>query len=317
MTQFTSHLDFSLTKKRLLMMGKRISKVKVGAIWLLVLPVSVASIIVFSTDSSNYDIDDILSTENYRNAVQATTTIVEKGSKQKLDDDSRFIKARNYYPAGPNPIFADTTLYLKISDIDIPPRTYYAGNGELFSGTQNWFYEQTGRLDQTIEIENGKVITSTRYNGNGDEIIKSEKYDQIKDTTYHRFYKNGVLESTSKAWFYKSGSIVYSFTKGIDTDGSSFYSEFEKNLTNNYQQSKIYKSGLLYTHMYKDDEISTNKMYYDNGLLMSESSAKNNGNENYWSGSVIKHGTQTTYLENGDLLRKEVWENGELIEKIK
>ena len=71
MTQFTSHLDFSLTKKRLLMMGKRISKVKVGAIWLLMLPVSVASIIVLSAQLDAYP--ESYSLENYWESQPPTT----------------------------------------------------------------------------------------------------------------------------------------------------------------------------------------------------------------------------------------------------
>ncbi|MFP8489610.1 toxin-antitoxin system YwqK family antitoxin [Gracilimonas sp. Q87] len=54
MKQFTSHIDFSLTKKRLKMMGKKISKIKVGAVWLFMLPLSVALVIIFSAQTDDY-----------------------------------------------------------------------------------------------------------------------------------------------------------------------------------------------------------------------------------------------------------------------
>lgn len=50
----SSSINFSLTKKRLQMMGKSISKVKVGAIWLFLLPLSVALVIVFSSQTDSY-----------------------------------------------------------------------------------------------------------------------------------------------------------------------------------------------------------------------------------------------------------------------
>lgn len=50
----TSSINFSLTKKRIIMMGKSISKVKVGAVWLFLLPLSVALIIVFSAQKERY-----------------------------------------------------------------------------------------------------------------------------------------------------------------------------------------------------------------------------------------------------------------------
>lgn len=51
MNQFTSHLDFSLTKKRLLMMGKRISRTKLGSLLALTLPVLIAITLLFCTDT--------------------------------------------------------------------------------------------------------------------------------------------------------------------------------------------------------------------------------------------------------------------------
>src|SRR6056297_2196710 len=67
----SSSINFSLTKKRLKMMGKKISKVKVGAVWLFLLPLSVALVIVFSMQPENYT--QTISMQEIRDSLPSTT----------------------------------------------------------------------------------------------------------------------------------------------------------------------------------------------------------------------------------------------------
>ena len=301
MKQFTSHLDFSLTKKRLVMMGKKkdrlLSAVKVGFL----LPVLSLIALIYCSSSNESEL----------------TTLAENMERGIRNLDNELIEAGNYYPAGPNPLIADTILYLRKTEINLPIKKFYSENGNLFSGTQNWFYENSGSLDQTIEIENGVIRTATRFHGDGSEFLKSEYYEQQGDTSYHRFYENGELESSSKQWSYQKDSILFTISDGLDSNGNTFYSETEHGLTSTYQQINMYKNNLLSHYQYKDDEKSTIKSYYDNGQLMSEATALNNGSSNYFAGDVQLHGLQIVYRENGELIKKEIYENGELIEKIK
>ncbi len=236
---------------------------------------------------------------------------------QEFESNPEFVISRTYYVSGPNPVYSDTTLYQKKSEINMSPRTYYTDGGELFTGIQNWYYEKSGTLDQTFVIENGIATTVTRFNGDGSELFKSVLYDQREDTLFERSYKNGELDWTSKTWSYKESSIIYSFTKSEDWEGNYYHSEIERDINSRYTKMIFYKNDRLKNFHYSDDEITTIKAYYDNGQLMNEGTAKYNGNLNYFAGDVNLHGLQITYEKNGELIRKEIWEDGELIEKIK
>ena len=239
-------------------------------------------------------------------------------SQFQLDHKSTdLIELQNYFNAGPNPVFADTTLYFKKSEINIPTRKIYAKNGDLFTGTQNWFYEANGSLDQTIEIESGKIMIATRFHNDGSEYLKASFNEQRGDTTYQRFYENGELENSSRNWSYQQGSMIYSFSEGEDSEGNTFYMEQETDVNTAYNKVEMFRNDLPITHIYRDDDISTVKSYHDNGQLRSEGTAKNNGNSNYFAGDVILHGLQTQYDEQGNLLKQELYENGILIETIK
>ena len=302
MNQFTSKLDFNLTKKRLEIMIKRqnwpISFMKLTFL----LPALLGVTIIYCTQvEEEVDISTIELWFGY----------------QEYESNTEFVISRGYYASGPNPVYSDTTLYQKKSEININPRTYYTVGGELFTGIQNWYYEKSGTLDQTLVIENGIATTVTRFNGDGSELFKSVLYDQKEDTLFERSYKNGELDWTSKAWSYKEGSIIYSFTESEDREGNYYYSELERDINSRYSKMIGYKNDLLKSFHYTDDEITTIKAYYDNEQLMNEGTAKYNGNLNYFAGDVKLHGVQVTYKENGELISKEIWENGELIEKIK
>ncbi|MFV1884119.1 MAG: hypothetical protein ACMZ7B_06515 [Balneola sp.] len=236
---------------------------------------------------------------------------------QEFESNPEFVISRAFYVSGPNPIYSDTTLYQKKSEIRMNPRTYYADNGELFTGTQNWYYEKSGTLDQALVIENGIATTATRFSGDGSEFLKSVLYDQKEDTLFERSYKSGELDWTSKTWSYQDGGIIYSFSESEDREGNYYYYEFERDINSRYSKIIGYKNDRLKSFHYTDDNISTIKTYYDNGQLLNEGTAKYNGNLNYFAGDVKKHGLQVTYQENGELFHKEIWEDGELIEKIK
>ena len=300
--KLTRKLNFKLTKKRLEIMSRKSNRVFSSIKLSVLLPLLVFITLIYCTRSIESDLSSL--------ALSIDSVI------QNSDNDSEFIESKNYYAAGPKPLFADTTLYFRKNEINVPERKIYAKNGDLFTGTQNWFYDTDGSLDQSIEIENGKIMIATRFHNDGSEFLKATFDEQNGDTTFQRFYENGILESTSKNWSYQKESIIYSFSKGEDAEGDTFYSEQETSLSTAYTKTEMFRNGLPFTLLYRDDEISTVKSYHENGQLRSEGTAKNNGNTNYFFGEVVLHGLQATYTEKGAVVSKELWENGELVETI-
>jgi antitoxin component YwqK of YwqJK toxin-antitoxin module len=299
MKQFTSRLDFSVTKKRLNMLSRKASKTKMLPKALFVIPVFSILTLMFCADSELKLMDQLVDE-----------------SDNIINTDSELIESKNYFASGPNPVFADTTLYVRKNEIDTYRKKLYTDNGILFTGKQNWFYEASGDLDQTLEIQEGVIINATRFNGDGSEFLKKITIYDNSDTTYIRYYKHGILESTSKEWSYQEGAIVYYLSNGIDSEGNTFNSIETKSLTNTINEIAMFRNGLPMFQSYRDEELYTMKSYYYNGTLRSDATAKNNGNSNYFAGDVILHGLQTQYDEQGNITKQELYENGELIETI-
>ena len=195
----TSSINFSLTKKRLKMMGKSISKVKVGAVWLFLLPLSAALVIVFSIQPEKYP--QTISMQEIWDSLPPTTYYdVELESE------------------GP------TGLYHPLDErtgvlIDL--------NGKPYTGKRNTYSVETDSVILTETVLDGKVIqtehilhdsTDTPYKW---VTIPSIDLEGNKVSTYYsdRLTDSLVLNMkkidtdlliTTKAW-HPNGQLAWEF----------------------------------------------------------------------------------------------------------
>jgi len=200
MKQFTSHIDFSLTKKRLKMMGKKISKIKVGAVWLFVLPLSVALIIVFSAQTDDYP--QTISMQEIWDSMPPTT----------------YHDVELKYEGSPG-------LY---HPLDERTGVLIGPNGKPFTGERNTYRVETDSLIQKETIVNGK-ITQTEfhmYDSTGVFQYRSVVIPSLDEdgNTVSSYYDDRLSDSlvlnmkkidtdsliTTKAW-HSNGELAWEF----------------------------------------------------------------------------------------------------------
>ncbi len=160
----TSSINFSLTKKRLKMMGKSISKVKVCAIWLFLLPLSVALIIVFSAQTDNYP---------------------------------QTISMQEIWDSMPKTTYQEPELHYdgnRSKELGIPLNlgAQFNSSGELFTGTQKVYYVENDSLWQEHFYEDGIIIGSVLYT-DGDTIRQVHGIFEDRLEMGKEMYVNGMM----------------------------------------------------------------------------------------------------------------------------
>ncbi len=161
----TSNINFSLTKKRLRMMGKSISKVKVGAIWLFLLPLSVALIIVFSAQTDNYP---------------------------------QSISMQEIWDSMPKTTYQEPELHYdgnRSKELGIPLTlgAQYTSSGELFTGTQKVYYTENDSLYMELFYKDGINTGSVIYR-DGDTVRQVHGIYKDRRELAQKMYFNGMLD---------------------------------------------------------------------------------------------------------------------------
>jgi len=196
----SSSINFSLTKKRLKMMGKKISKIKVGAVWLFVLPLSVALIIVFSAQTDDYP--HTISMQEIWDSMPPTT----------------YHDVELKYEGSPG-------LY---HPLDERTGVLIGPNGKPFTGERNTYRVETDSLIQKETIVNGK-ITQTEfhmYDSTGVFQYRSVVIPSLDEdgNTVSSYYDDRLSDSlvlnmkkidtdsliTTKAW-HSNGELAWEF----------------------------------------------------------------------------------------------------------
>jgi hypothetical protein len=204
----TSSINYSLTRKRLIMMGKKISKIKVGAVWLFVLPLSVALIIVFSTQTDQYP--QTISMQEIWDSMPPTTY---------HDVELKYEGSPGLY----HPLDERTGVL-------IDP------NGKPFTGERNTYSVDTDSVIQKETIVNGKITRTEfhMYDSTGvfqyrSVVIPSLDKDGNKVSTYYsdRLTDSLVLNMekidtdsliTTKAW-HPNGQLAWEFQMKVPGGG--------------------------------------------------------------------------------------------------
>lgn len=161
----SSSINFSLTKKRLKMMGKKISKIKVGAVWLFVLPLSVALIIVFSAQTDNYP---------------------------------QTISMQEIWDSMPQTTYQEPELHYdgnRSKELGIPLTlgAQYTSSGELFTGTQKVHYTENDSLYMELFYKDGINTGSVIYR-DGDTVRQVHGIYKDRRELAQKMYFNGMLD---------------------------------------------------------------------------------------------------------------------------
>ncbi|MBD3617400.1 MAG: hypothetical protein HUJ22_12600 [Gracilimonas sp.] len=200
MKQFTSHIDFSLTRKRFKMMIKHYSPIRSYSIKMILLPVLLIVTVMFCTREPDYPMK---MTGNSDVLYSTVDLYVNPPRSEELNIKKRGLGIR------------------------------YDSEGNPFTGAQQYRYVKNDSLFNEVVYENGIMKSSEAYIKDGDslDIYKSE-YDYIGEHYKGvKYYKNGVLleewkdaESNElgyhKQW-YLNGQLKYEayFEGNIEYEG--------------------------------------------------------------------------------------------------
>jgi hypothetical protein len=192
----SSSINFSLTKKRLQMMSKKISKVKIGAIWLFILPLSAALIIVFSAQKESYP--QFMSYQEIWDSLPPTTYYdVELESEgptglyHPMDEQAGLL-------IGPNgePFTGERNKYSVDTDSVIYKETIVDGKvvrTELPSYDSTGVYQYRSVTIPSLD-EDGNKVTTTYTDRLSDSLVLSDiRTENDSLSTYVIYHPNGQI----------------------------------------------------------------------------------------------------------------------------
>ena len=233
MIQLTSNLDYKLTKKRLLMMGKNFSRTRSNSLKIFVAPILICIALLFCTD--NFELPGFRAHElkNELDGIYYKSDLVLY-TPEREDSSWTF----------------DPVLWFST------PTVWYNENGELYTGTR-LFYDRltkeqgfeefiedgiitkTVRLNEKLiatngveytlyQIENGHYVTITRYDEN-DEIFTRDEFTENSRSTYgpeNQLIAHSYREVIDgKRWFHTKhwsidGKLAYESSRDSTYDNS-------------------------------------------------------------------------------------------------
>jgi antitoxin component YwqK of YwqJK toxin-antitoxin module len=237
--KLTNKLDFSLTLKRFVMLGKRSSKSRIIAFLVFMIPIC-SSLVFFS---SSYRITDTI----------------------MINGEEHVYYYNHYYK--PDDFYSNKGLY---SDLTLVSKTItesrfhqvYDLDGNLYTGSQSWYDRTDNSIIMQETFKNGYMIEGKRFSDNG-EIEQHQ---------------------------------IYEFDEGT------------------FLSNRVWQNGTLSIEVFShSDSLETTNTFYPNGQL--------EWTTTYLEASSIfdriNHGTSSRYDQEGNLLKQELYENGELLETIK
>jgi hypothetical protein len=190
MKQFTSHIDFSLTKKRFEMMIKEFSALRSGTKGLFLIPVLLAITMMFCTTSTDNEPKDITgNTESYIYSVD----LYVNPSNPSIDNSRGF---------------------------DIR----FDSDGNPFTGTQEIRFAETGKLRFKQIYNDGHIVESIQYNVQEDiMVVNKYEYEGARVNVREMYDENNRLMSqwmsldsedslqTGKYW-HPNGQLRFEFS---------------------------------------------------------------------------------------------------------
>lgn len=234
MKQFTNRLDFSLTLKRFVMMGKRSSKSRIIAFLVFMIPIC-SSLMYFS---SSYRVADTIMINGeehvfyYNLQYKPSSWYSTRGLYSDVTLVSKmFIESRfnRVYDLDGNPYSGSQTWYNRTDNSIIMQETFL--NGTMIEGKR---FSNDGAIEQhqIIEFDEGNLL-SARVWQNGNLSIEVFSHSDSLETM-NTFYPNGQLEWTTT--YLESSPIFDRLNHGI----SSHYDQ-EGNLL----KQERYEDGIL------------------------------------------------------------------------
>ncbi|MDZ7806213.1 MAG: hypothetical protein U5K71_03760 [Gracilimonas sp.] len=156
MKQFTSHIDFSLTKKRFKMMLKEFSPIRSGSKGMLLIPVLLIATLMFCTTQKETDYSDLIPKKTY--------------SVPELHYDGN-----------------------RSEELGIPLTmgAQFTSSGELFTGTKKIYNTDNDSLRMELFFKDGINTGSVEYkDGN---VWRSKRGRYLDNYHFKEMYKNETL----------------------------------------------------------------------------------------------------------------------------
>jgi len=191
------------------------------------------------------------------------------------------------------PIILATTLMFCTTQESEYPQKVTGNNDKLYSNVD--LYIDPDRADE-LGIE--KRGTGIMFDETGNPFTGTQQVRHVSnDSLYSEtVYMDGVLKSNTV--YNEDGTLMGKYE--FDYIGEKFLTT-----------KRFNKDGLLIEEWISptaDDTLGSIKQWHSNGQLKFEMTFKEN---------LIYHGLMTRYNENGDVIKQEKYENGELVEKVK
>lgn len=191
------------------------------------------------------------------------------------------------------PVIMAITLMFCTQQTDTPIKITGDNTGALYSTVELFVNSQ--KSDE-LNIENRGI--GIRYDSAGELFTGTQQFRYLEsDSLYSEtVYENGLIKS--REGFFRDGDSVHRYNYEYDYIGEHF------------KAVKVYKDGVLIEEWKgtMPDELGFNKQWYSNGRLKFEA---------YFKGNIEYEGLMTLYDENGEVLKQERYEEGELVETIK
>jgi beta-lactamase regulating signal transducer with metallopeptidase domain len=191
----SSRIDFSLTKKRIKMMSKKISKIKVGTVWLFLLPLSVALVIIFSMQPEKYP--QTISMLEIRDSLPHTTYFDVELESEGPTGLYHPMDERSGVLIGPNgePYTGERNTYSVDTDSVILKETVL--DGKVVQTVHN-LHDSTGSPYKwvtipSIDVEGNKVSTYYSDRLTDSLVLSLKKIDTDSLITQKAWHPNGQL----------------------------------------------------------------------------------------------------------------------------
>ncbi|MCG8371882.1 MAG: hypothetical protein MI700_00020 [Balneolales bacterium] len=100
-----------------------------------------------------------------------------------------FVFCTNFGDTPKDAIYADIDLTVKGKDkhpYDLTSRTWFGPDGELYTGQQNWYFQQTGQLHRKHVFKDGKEISMELFDYEG------ERFSFSVTNTFEEVYGSGL-----------------------------------------------------------------------------------------------------------------------------
>lgn len=282
-----STINFSLSKKRLVMMLKESSAWVVRTKLTVLVPVLAGYLFLYCIDVQSIDPPERIGNIK-KSAFLYTPNIAGARDTNVVYSDFDIYRSRGHH----------------LKEI------HKTESGEVFTGTQLWYDGSSHykRAEIVFDI-NGRISSAAYFDSTGFETRRVERQVKGEDYIKEDYYESSIHIASYEVWL--EGNR-YKRTRSMRNGEEIGRTEYDYS-GDEQIDFKYFKNQVLSVHNYKENDYNYFKEYHENGRLKSEFSIIRSHSRSY---SGPYHGIVGKYAEDGSIIGQERWDNGKLIETI-